>query len=179
MPHIDLPGNMAGIVSLFQFRPETSKPLNELAEILLHKPASLEVWERELIGAYVSYLSECKFCYNTHSAMVRYHKSGEDIMEAVKEDVDTAPISDKMKSLLKIAGTVQADARKVSSAQIDEARGHGANDNDIHDTVLIAATFCMYNKYVDGLATAEWGSQEVYDERAKLTAEGGYFHEDY
>lgn len=181
MPHIKVPENLAGIVSLFAFSPETADPLNGLAEVLLKGDDLLSGWERELIASYVSYLNECKFCMNTHAAMITYLNGGdESVFEAVKKDFKTAPISEKLKALLNIAGKVQKEARKVLTADVEEAKKHGATDKEIHDTVLIAAAFCMYNKYVDGLATVEWPEgKEKYAERAKLTAEGSYFHEKY
>lgn len=181
MPHIKLSKEFAGIVSLFDFSPETSKPLNQLAEILLNGPSTLSKWERELIATYVSFLNECNFCCNTHGAMVEeLNKDDQNIVDTVKKDVDTAPVSEKMKALLKIAGKVQKEARKVLPTDIEKAKSEGASDKEIHDTVLIAAAFCMYNKYVDGLATTEWDDgKETYQERARLTVEGGYFHQDF
>ena len=53
MPHIALPEGVPGIVSGFAFRPETAKPMRELAHILLHGPNSLSPAERELIATYL------------------------------------------------------------------------------------------------------------------------------
>ncbi len=185
MQHIKTPNDIPGIIGLFAFRPETAEPMNQLAEILLRQASSLLKWERELIAAYVSHLNECTFCYNTHSAMARHWivsdltddtrlKDDKSIIEAVMRDYLSAPISEKLKALLTIASKVQEDARKVLPKDIEAARNQGATDMEIHDTVLIAAAFCMYNKYVDGLGTLEWEEPGIYDERARLTAENGY-----
>lgn len=181
MPHINVPENLAGIVSLFAFRPETAGALNGIAEVILKGDDSLSAWERELIATYVSHLNACKFCTNSHAAMVIALRNGDEaIVEAVKRDYTTAPIRPKLKALLAIAAQVQQDARRVAEADVARAREAGATDRDIHDTVLIAAAFCMFNKYVDGLGTTEWaGGQEQYLERARLTVAGGYFHESY
>jgi uncharacterized peroxidase-related enzyme len=181
MPHLPLPENLAGIVSLFAFRPETAQALNGIAEILLKGDESLSAWERELIATYVSHLNACKFCTRSHAAMVIALRNGDEaLVEAVKQDYTTAPIRKKLKALLAIAARVQGDARRVSEADVTRAREAGASDRDIHDTVLIAAAFCMFNKYVDGLGTTEWaGGPEQYLERARLTVAGGYFHEKY
>jgi len=71
----------------------------------------------------------------------------------MKLDFESAAISDKLKALLAVAGKVQKGGKQVKSEDIARARQHGASDKEIHDTVLIAAAFCMYNRYVDGLAT--------------------------
>lgn len=159
MPHINLPEGLPGITGPMAFRPETAKPLNELAEILLMGPSTLTSGERELIATYVSYQNQCHFCHSCHGAAAAHHLEGrEDIVDAVRTDFRNAPISDKLKALLAIAGKVRIDGRLVAPEDIAEARAHGATDTEIHDTVLIAAAFCMYNRYVDGLGT--WAPQE-------------------
>ena len=175
MPHIRLP-NLPGIRGLMAFSPETAKPLNELAEVLLRNDDnSLTRGERELIATYVSSLNDCFFCQNIHGAIAgHYLEYNLNEIDAVKKDYLSTPISNKLKSLLTIASSVQAGGKKVTAAQIEEARAEGATDREIHDTVLIAAAFCMYNRYVDGLAT--WAPQErqFYLDRAKQRAEEGY-----
>jgi uncharacterized peroxidase-related enzyme len=174
MPHIALP-NLPGIRGPMAFRPETSKPLNELVEVLLRHPNSLSQGERELIATYVSSENNCHYCQSIHGAIAAAHLEGDEaIVEAVKRDLDTAAISPKLKALLRIAGKVQQDGKKVTAADVDAARAEGATDLQIHDTVLIAAAFCMYNRYVDGLATVQPRDPELYRERGKMVARDGY-----
>ena len=85
-----------------------------------------------------------------------------------------APVSDKLKALLAIAGKVQQDGKLVTKADVDAARKQGATDFEIHDTVLIAAAFCMYNRYVDGLGTWQPRNPEMYQQMGKHLAEEGY-----
>jgi hypothetical protein len=79
-----------------------------------------------------------------------------------------------MKSLLSIAGSVQKGGRNVTTEQIERAKANGADDRDIHDTVLIAAAFCMFNRYVDGLATTAPTDPDIYRNRAKNVIANGY-----
>ncbi|MEP7321933.1 MAG: peroxidase-related enzyme [Saprospiraceae bacterium] len=177
MPHIPLPDHIAGIRSLVIQYPESGKYLYELVQILLRGESPLSPAERELIAAFVSYLNECSFCYNSHAAASRYlfqDQSG--IVDLVLKDYASAPISDKLKALLTIASRVQVDARTVSEQDIALARSFGANDRDIHDTVLIAATFCMFNRYVDGLATTVPENLEDYIPMGERMATKGYVH---
>lgn len=155
MPHIDLQNDLPGIRALASFRPETGKPLYELAQVLLRGGDSpLTEAERELIAAYVSYLNQCTFCYSSHAAAARFlFRQDSGLVDLALNDLENAPLTDKLRSLLRIAAKVQQDARTVSSEDVDKARSFGAIDRDIHDTVLIAAAFCMFNRYVDGLAT--------------------------
>jgi uncharacterized peroxidase-related enzyme len=175
MPHIQLPEGLQGIRGPMAYRPETAKPLNELAEILLHAPNSLAPGERELIATYVSYLNDCYFCQTVHEAIAAAHlNDDEQLVKRVKADFQHADISDKLKALLVVASKVQKDGKLVTSTDVEEARSAGATDIEIHDTILIAAAFCMYNRYVDGLATWQPHDEELYRQRGKKTAREGY-----
>lgn len=176
MPHINLPSEFPGIRSLFMFRPETAKPLNDLVQVLLHDPhVSLPAGERELIATYVSSLNHCKYCSTIHGAIARYQLGDKpELVRQVVTDPETAAISDKLKALLRIAAKVQQSGKLVTTADVEAARSAGATDVDIHDTVLIAAAFCMYNRYVDGLATWQPDDDELYARMGKQRAEEGY-----
>jgi len=175
MPHIQLPEGLQGIRGPMAFRPETAKPLNELAEVLLHAPNSLTPGERELIATYVSSLNDCYFCQTVHGAIASAHlNDDEDLVRRVKADFKHADISEKLKALLVVAGKVQNGGKHVTANDVEEARRAGASDVEIHDAVLIAAAFCMYNRYVDGLATWQPKDEELYRQRGKKTAKEGY-----
>ena len=175
MPHIAVPAELPGIVSLFAARPETAGPLNALAEVLLRGENSLPRGERELIAAYVSQLNHTKFCRMSHRAFAAAQlEDGDAVADAVLRDPETAPISDKLKALLKIAAQTQSSGLHVTESAIAAARDLGATDTEIHDTVLIAAAFCMYNRYVDGLASVAPEDPAAYDEMAQRIVEHGY-----
>jgi len=175
MPHIALPEGLPGIVSGFAFRPETAKPMRELAEILLRGPNTLTSGEREMIAAFVASRNDCHFCQASHSAAAAHHLDGNyALVEAVKRDYQTAPITPKLKTLLTIAGKVQTGGRHVTADDVAAARAAGATDLEIHDAVLIAAAFSMFNRYVDGLATVTPTDPDAYDEMGKRMALDGY-----
>jgi uncharacterized peroxidase-related enzyme len=175
MAHIDLSNDLPGIVGLLAFRPETGRPLSALAETLLRADNSLTPGERESIAAYVSYLNECRFCEASHSAFAaRQLDGGYDVVDRIKQDPSEAPVSPRLRALLDIAAAVQRSGRAVTAAQIDAARAEGATDVEIHDTVLIAAAFCMYNRYVDGLGTWAPDARAAYDEMAEGIVAAGY-----
>ena len=176
MAHIDLKNELPGIRGLMAFRPETAKPLNELAEILLRDDNnSLSRGEREMIGAYVSYLNDCFFCQNVHGAMAQHYMNcNMEEIDAIKRSYQSTKISTKLKSLLAIAASVQKGGKNVTVEQIENAKSSGATDREIHDTVLIAAAFCMFNRYVDGLATWAPADRQFYINRAPARAAEGY-----
>ena len=175
MPHIDLPEGVPGIRSALQFRPQTAVHLNALAEELLRADNSLSRGDRELIAAYVSSRNKTVFCEHSHSAFAAVQlEGGVDLVEQVKRDPDSAPIEPKLRALLHVAGKVAVDGKTVTPEDVEAARSHGATDLEIHDTVLIAAAFCMYNRYVDGLGTSQPSDPAPYRERAHLLVEHGY-----
>ncbi len=175
MAHIKLEEGVPGIRSLVMYRPDTGKPLYALAQVLLREESPLSSAERELIAAYVSNKNTCNFCMSSHAAAARYLFQDEaQTVDLVLEDYQNAPISDKLKALLTIAGKVQTDARTVSEDDVKTARSFGATDRDIHDTVLIAAAFCMFNRYVDGLATLSPTDPELYAQMGERMGTLGY-----
>ena len=175
MAHIDLPEGVPGIRGPLNKYPVTAKPLLELAQTLLRGDSTLSAGERELIAAHVSNRNDCTFCAGSHGAAAK-HLLGSDfaLIEQVWSDPDDAPISDKLKVLLRIAGQVQRSGRDVTDDAVARAREEGATDEEIHDTVLIASAFCMYNRYVDGLDTPAPSGLSAYDEMGAVMAEEGY-----
>ena len=175
MPHISLPEGLPGITSGFAFRPETAKPMRELAHVLLHGPNSLSPGERELIATYVSSRNDCYFCQTSHGAAAAAHLSKDwGLVDQVKQNFQAADVSDKLKALLTIAGKVQEGGKRVTAEDVARARELGATDLEIHDTVLIAAAFSMYNRYVDGLATWQPEDPAMYAKMGEHLASHGY-----
>lgn len=175
MPHIKLPDGVPGIVGLLQTYPETARHLGGLAQELLRGPSPLSPGEREIIASYVSSENNCIFCTNSHSAAAR-HLLGDKAhtVEQVKLGLADAEISEKLRRLLTIAKKVQLGGRRVTDEDVAAARQEGATDKEIHDTVLIAAAFCMYNRYVDGLATWTPEDPALYDQHGAELAAVGY-----
>lgn len=175
MPHINVDENLPGIRALLAFSPATAEPVGELANLLLRTNEGLSMTERELIAAHVSYLNNCFYCHQSHGEIAVCYLDGDrDLVEQVKRDYANAKISPKLKALLSIAGSVQKGGKHVTNEQVEHARSLGATDKDIHDTVLIAAMFCMFNRYVDGLAANTPTDLSSYPLRAKQVAEHGY-----
>ena len=175
MAHINVPPNIPGIRSLVMFRPETGKPLYELSQVLLRGHSPLTPAERELIATHVSARNSCMFCMSSHAAAAR-ELYGEDraVVDSVIKDIGSASLSPKMRALLNIAGKVQINGKEVKPTDVEAARQQGATDRDIHDTVLIAATFSMFNRYVDGLASLTPMDPKAYEEMGKRLATQGY-----
>ena len=178
MAHIDLGVDeqaFPGIQGLLQYRPETARPLTMLAEVLLRGPSTLAPGERELIAAYVSDLNDCAYCTASHGAFAAAQlPGGVRLVDEVRADLETAPITAKLRALLRIAAAVRDNGRDVTAWLVANARAEGATDVEVHDTVLIAAAFCMFNRYVDGLATAVPDAPDAYLHGVHRIVTSGY-----
>jgi uncharacterized peroxidase-related enzyme len=153
--------------------------MTDLAELLLRGPNPLSSGEREMIATFVSSQNDCLFCQDSHRAAAAHNLDGDyALVDAVKDDYQSAAISPKLKTLLNIAGKVAESGRNVSTDDIERAREAGATDKEIHDAVLIAAAFSMFNRYVDGLATWTPTEPEMYDVMGKRMAHQGYVRSD-
>jgi len=175
MAHIKLPDGVPGILGPMMAYPDSEKYLSGLAQAVLRGPSSLTEGEREAIATFVSSGNECYFCTNSHAAAARQllgDKCG--MIDDIVAHVPPGGISDKLRALLTIAGKVRRDGRLVCAEDVADARAAGADDKAIHDTVLIAAMFCMYNRYVDGLGT--WAPQDpaLYEQLGTRLATHGY-----
>jgi uncharacterized peroxidase-related enzyme len=183
MAHISLSEGLPGIRGPMTFSPETTKPLTELAQVLLTGPNSLTPAEREMIATYVSSQNDCFYCQSCHGSTAAQHLGGKDadydFIAEMKRDFESTNLTPKMKALLNIAGKVQQSGKNVTTSDVDRARSEGATDKEIHDTVLIAAAFCMFNRYVDGLGTWQPSDPEIYREIGQQTSRQGYVKRDY
>lgn len=174
MPHIPLPDHLPGITGLLEYRLDTAMPIRELTQILLRGESTLTQGERELIAALVSSRNCTNFCNAAHTKAADLLLGEDQTAAAVKADIETAPVSEKMKALLQIAAQTQKSGRAVTSEAVDRAHTAGATDREIHDTVLIAALFCLYNKYVDGMATVTPTDPAYYDTLGDRIVNRGY-----
>jgi uncharacterized peroxidase-related enzyme len=180
MAHIEVPEGLPGILGPMAISPKSTHALRVLADVLLRGPNSLTPAEREIIATYVSSRNDCCFCQLSHGAAAAEHLSGNyELIDRIKLDYNTAEISDKLKALLAIAGKVQKGGKQVTTEDVARARQQGATDKEIHDTVLIAAAFCMFNRYVDGLGTWQPTDPEMYREMGKTMAHDGYAKPDW
>ena len=174
MPYIPLDEKLPGITGLLNYRKDTALPIRQLTQILLRGKSTLTEAEREMIASIVSYGNECRFCTAAHTAATDHLLGETKTSKKVKENIPSAPVSEKMKALLTIAKAVQVSGKNVTAAMVEFAKKNGATDLEIHDTVLIAALFSLYNRYVDGLASVTPAEPAFYDRLASILVKSGY-----
>ena len=174
MPYIPLGDHLPGITGLLEYRKDTAQPIRELTQFLLRGPSTLTEGERELIATVVSHGNKCRFCAAAHTATADLLLGETETSGRVKENIVTAPVSEKMKALLTIASMVRESGKSVTPEAIEKAKAEGATDIEIHDTVLIAGLFCLYNRYVDGLATVTPTNPDFYRGLGERLVNHGY-----
>ena len=176
MAYISLSDSSPGILSLVNTYPETGQHLLALAQQLLRGESSLSPGERELIAASVSRANECTFCTQSHAsaACSLLPKDQNSIVEEVAIKQNLSGLSEKMQALIELALAVQKGGQFVEQSHIDRVHAAGADDKTIHDTVLIAAAFCMFNRYVDGLGTWTPEDENIYNSIGQKLASDGY-----
>jgi uncharacterized peroxidase-related enzyme len=174
MPYIPVEEHLPGITGLLEYRKDSAQPIRELTQLLLRGPSTLTEGERELIATVVSHNNACRFCTTAHTAAADLLLGECDTAEKVKQNIETAPVNEKMKALLIIARQVQQGGKHVTEQSVARAKKAGATDLEIHDTVLIAALFCLYNRYVDGLSTVAPADPNFYKGLADRIVHHGY-----
>lgn len=175
MALIPFPVAAPGIRGLLESFPESGRPLSALAQALLRGNSPLTPAEREAIAAFVSARNGCAYCASSHGATARRLLG--DVADSFKGALagDVAAVKDlKLRALLAIAEKVREGGQRVTAADVERAKGAGADDRAIHDTVLIAAAFSMYNRYVDGLGTEAPTDERYYEATAVRLATKGY-----
>jgi len=174
VPHISVPEELPGILGLLAFKPETAATVAAFTQQLLRGPSSLTPGEREMIAAVVSRRNECQFCTRSHTAAAEHVTGDRDLVDAVIRDPASAPVSERLRALLAIAANVQSSGLDVTADDVAAARSAGASDEDLHDAVLVAAAFCMFNRYVDGLAADTPTDPATYEFIGRDLADNGY-----
>jgi uncharacterized peroxidase-related enzyme len=174
MPYIPLSEKLPGITGLLDYRKDTALPIRQVTQLLLRGESTLTEGERELIATVVSQGNECRFCTAAHTAAADVFLNNENISAQVKADIDTSPVSDKMKALLKIAKAAGKNGKLVTEQMVSDAKAKGATDLELHDTVLITALFSLYNRYVDGLASVTPDEPSFYSRLGHILKDKGY-----
>jgi len=174
MPHIELESHLPGITGLLEYRKDTGQPIRDLTQILMRGQSTLTEAERELIATIVSHGNQCKFCTTAHAAAADLLLGNKTTTQLMRDDIESTPVSEKMKALLTIAAAVGKNGKLVTPEMVARAKGEGATDLEIHDTVLIAALFSLYNRYVDGMATSMPDNDAYFDVLADRLVNHGY-----
>jgi uncharacterized peroxidase-related enzyme len=151
MPHLaSLPAN-ATLLSVFQAYPRTARPLIDYHEMVMRGPSPFSVAERELIAAYVSGVNACSYCHGVHTATAEAFGVPPGLLAAALADLDTAPVDDRMRPVLRYVGKLTRTPARITDADTGTVLAAGWDERAVHDATLVCALFNFMNRLVDGL----------------------------
>ncbi len=146
--------------------------MRALAQAVLRGPSPIDAKTRELVAAYVSSRNECAYCTHSHAAVARRLGDAR-VDDAIAGKLDA--FDEKTRSFLAIAEHVRAGIAPLPNALVSAARAAGADDVAIHDVILVAAAFSMFNRYVESTgALTPPADAESYVTNAERLATKGY-----
>jgi uncharacterized peroxidase-related enzyme len=160
------------IWNLFAFRPEMTIHMGRFTHAVMHEPGPIAPALRELIATYTSSLNNCAFCMRSHAA-VTSHLIDEATVEAVLNDLDSAPISDAEKALLRFTAKVTQDSAHITAKDMEPLHAAGWDDAAIYYAITVAALFNFYNRWVSS-SGVHAVSHEGHRIHGATIAERGY-----
>lgn len=162
----------AVLLDVFRKYPATARPLIEWHEILMRGESPLTAGERELIAAYVSGLNACAYCHGVHTVTAETFGIEEGTLEALLEDVDTAPVDGKMKPLLHYVRKLTRLPAKLTSKDADAVYAAGWDDHALHDAISVCGLFNLMNRLVEGIGIT--AGEDYFKVSGKRLHQGGY-----
>ena len=143
--------NKATLLDVFKANPEISIELIEFHEALLRGSSPFSEAERELIAAYVSGLNECRYCRAVHTATVERLGAAKGLVDQLIDDIDTAPVEQRMKPVLRYAKKLTMQPTCVTQADADAVFAAGWDESALYHAVFVIALFNLMNRLVEGL----------------------------
>lgn len=140
----------AHLSDLFSAYPQGVAPLMAFADDVLRGDGALSIGERELIAAYVSGLNACVFCHGSHLAYARLFGVDEGVAEAILDDIDTAPVDERMKGLLRYVRRLNQLPSRLTPADVSAALASGCSEAELFQAIRISGLFNMMNRIVEG-----------------------------
>ncbi len=139
----------AHLSDVFKRFPKGLRPLLELHDALLRDDGALTIAQRELIAAYVSGLNGCSFCYGAHTLMAQAFGIDPALLEALITDLETAPVEDRLKTLLRYLGHLTRTPSRIPRPAIDEVRAAGWSEEALYEAVSVCALYSYMNRIVE------------------------------
>ena len=161
------------IWDLFAFQPDITVHLARFTHELLRQPASISPAVRELIAAYTSYKNNCAFCTRAHAATAAELLRDEPLVWQVLHDVETAPIDERTRALLRFVEKVTRDAASLGRADVDTVRAAGWDDEAIYFAITTCALFNFYNRWISATGVPPM-SNAGHREQGQMLATRGY-----
>lgn len=172
MPYLKSLPDDAVLMHVFQTYPDTARPLLDYHELLMRGPSQFTSAERELIAAYVSGLNACSYCHGVHTATAEAFGIPAGLLSAALIDLDTAPIDEKMRPVLRYVGKLTSTPSRMTAADADAVFAAGWEEKALYDAILVCAIFNFMNRMVEGLGIR--AGQEYFAMSGRRLRDIGY-----
>jgi uncharacterized peroxidase-related enzyme len=144
-------GGEPDVMKIFFYRPTFfGAPMTRLTQRMLRGPSDWSIGERELFVAFVSEKNRCRFCAGAHCA-VAAEVLGSRVVEAVMKDVNAAPITGKLRAMLKFLAKLALSPDDVSPRDIEVLRDAGISEEAIVDGIYLCMGTSVMNRIADAL----------------------------
>ncbi|NRB51823.1 MAG: carboxymuconolactone decarboxylase family protein [Saprospiraceae bacterium] len=147
-------------------------PLDKVAQRIMRGQSPLSAAEKEIMAAFVSGLNACQFCYGSHAAVAAQFGVEGDIIEQLLEDIDQAPIKEKLKPLFHYLKKLTLTPSKIVQKDVDKVWAAGWTEEALYHTILIACLFNFYNRLLDGHGVK--GNSFIYQLGGAHLSKNGY-----
>jgi len=165
------------IWDLFAFQPSFTHGLSTFTEGVLREPASISPGMRELIAAWTSHLNACRFCTRAHAAAAAELLGSEELVRGVLGDLETSPLSEKDKAMLRFVAKVTHQLPAFTAADVECVRATGWDDEAIYYGITTCALFNFYNRWITATGVAEM-SEEAHRRQGRHLAQSGYIRKE-
>lgn len=145
------PSEAPDLADVFRAFPHGVPELLAYHDILLRGESDLSVAQRELIAAYVSGINACGFCFGAHSIIASTFGLSEDLIRALVDDLDAAPVEPRLKALLQHIGKLTRTPARVTEQDRAHVYAAGWSARALHDAVATCALFNFMNRIVEGM----------------------------
>jgi uncharacterized peroxidase-related enzyme len=157
---------------IFAAHPEIYSHWVRVSEAILRGPSSLTPAQRELIGAYMSSLNSCQYCYGGHRAAAELFGIAPEAIDGLIQDLATAPIDNKLRPVLAFVKKLTLTPTRMTQADADAVFAAGWNEAALHSAIAVWCLFNFMNRLVDGHGTE--ADQASFTERGRKHVEMGY-----
>lgn len=155
----------------FRDRPRLG-PLDKASQRIMRGTSPFSPAQRELMAAYVSGLNACSFCHGAHTAVAQQFGIAPHQIEQLVDDIDTAPLEDKMKPIFHYLRKLTLAPSKLVQADVDKVRAAGWSEEALHQAILVGCLFNFYNRLLDGHGIK--GNAYIYQIGGEHLYQNGY-----
>jgi len=147
-------------------------PLDKSSQNIMRGKSSFSPAQKEVFAAFVSGLNACSFCYGSHAAVAKNFGVSQETIEALVEDIDSAPVASNEKPLFQYLKKLTLSPSKLIQEDADKIFREGWSEQDLQDLILIGCLFNFYNRLLDGHGIK--GNQAIYQFGADHLHKNGY-----